>query len=99
MPGLAWNLRRLRQERNWNRNKVMVIYLDDYRKAKAAKRVEVAEHYDEELLCANWNPAVRLIATSCFQTEQELSPQLPEDFSKIDAGVFLDRIYALASQI
>jgi hypothetical protein len=99
VPKLAWNLRRLGQEQNWNRNKVMVIYLDDYRKAKAAKRVEVAEHYDEELLCANWNPAVRLIATSCFQTEQELSPQLPEDFSKIDAGVFLDRIYALASQI
>ncbi|UCF74529.1 MAG: hypothetical protein JSU71_09575 [Betaproteobacteria bacterium] len=77
----------------------MIIMLDDYRKAKATKHVEVAKRYDKELLCVNWNPAVRLIAMSCFQTEQELSPQLPEDFSKIDAGVFLDRVYALASQI
>jgi len=77
----------------------MVIFLDDYRNARAAKHVEVSERYDEELLCVNWNPAVRLIAMSCFQTEQELSPQLPEDLSTIDAGVFLDRIYALASQI
>jgi hypothetical protein len=77
----------------------MVIYLDDYRKAKAAKRVEAAERYDEELLCVNWNPAVRLVAMSCFQTEQELSPKLPEDMSTIDAGAFLDRVYALASQI
>jgi len=77
----------------------MIIVLDDYRKAKAAKRAERSGRYDEELLCVNWNPAVRLIAMSCFQTEQEMSPQLPEDFSKIDAGVFLDRVYALASQI
>ena len=76
----------------------MVIYMDDYRKAKAAPRPEHSR-YDEELLCVNWNPAVRLIAMSCFQTEQELSPQLPEDLSSIDTGVFLDRIYALASQI
>jgi len=77
----------------------MIIVLDDYRNAKAARRPEPALRYDEELLCVNWNPAVRLIAMSCFQTEQELSPQLPEDFSGIDAGIFLDRIYALASQI
>jgi len=77
----------------------MIIVLDDYRNAKAARRLEKAERYDEELLCVNWNPAVQLVAMSCFQTEQELSPQLPEDWSNIDAGVFLDRIYALASQI
>ena len=77
----------------------MIIVLDDYRNAKAARRRDTAEHYEEQLLCVNWNPAVRLIAMSCFQTEQELSPQLPEDLSSIDTGVFLDRIYALASQI
>lgn len=77
----------------------MIIVLDDYRNAKAARRLEKVERYDEELLCVNWNPAVQLVAMSCFQTEQELSPPLPEDFSSIDAGVFLDRIYALASQI
>ena len=77
----------------------MIISLDEYRKAKEAKRVTPAQRRDEELLCVNWNPAVSLIAMSCFQTERELSPQLPDDFSKIDADAFLDRVYALASQI
>ena len=77
----------------------MIISLDDYRKAKEAKRAAPVQRYDEELLCVNWNPAVSLIAMSCFQTDQELSPQLPEDFSKIDTDVFLDRVYALASQV
>ena len=77
----------------------MIISLDEYRKAKEAKRAGKAQRYDEELLCVNWNPAVSLMAMTCFQTERELSPELPEDFSKIDAGAFLDRVYALASQI
>lgn len=77
----------------------MVIYLDDYRKARAAARVAPAQRYDEELLCVNWNPAVSLVALSCFQSDQELSPQLPEDLSTVDAGAFLDRVYALASQV
>lgn len=76
----------------------MVIYMDDYRKAQA---LNVAGHhrYDEELLCANWNPAVRILAMSCYQTTQELSPELPEDFSSIDADAFLGRVYALATQV
>lgn len=77
----------------------MIISLDEYRRAKEAKRATPAQRRDEELLCVNWNPAVSLIAMSCFQTERELSPQLPDDFSKIDADAFLDRVYALASQI
>ena len=36
---------------------------------------------------------------SCYQTEQELSPQLPEDFSAVDVPAFLDRVYALATQV
>lgn len=75
----------------------MVIYLDDYRKAKAAQPAQA--RYDEDLLCANWNPAVGLVAMSCYQTERELSPQLPEDFSNVDVPAFLDRVYALATQI
>ena len=76
----------------------MVIYMDEYRKAQA---MDVAKHgqYDEELLCVNWNPAIRVLAMSCYQTEQELSPQLPEDFSKTDAEAFLNRVYALATQV
>ena len=76
----------------------MVIYMDDYRKAKSVKHAE-GSRYDEELLCVNWNPAVSLIARSCYQTPQELSPQLPEDFSTVDMTAFMNRVYALASQI
>jgi len=75
----------------------VVIYMDDYRKAQAMN-VAGRHRYDEELLCANWNPAVRTLALSRYQTTQELSPELPEDFSKIDADAFLDRVYALATQ-
>jgi len=76
----------------------MLIYLDDYRKVKSAKRVDYSSRYDEELLCVNWNPAVRLVAMSCYQTPRELSPELPEDSAMIDPA-FMNRIYALASQI
>jgi len=76
----------------------MVIYMDDYRKAQD---MNVTRHgrYDEELLCVNWNPALRVLAMSCHQTTEELSPQLPENFSNIDAEAFLDRVYALATQV
>ena len=76
----------------------MVIYMDDYRKAKEAD-VADQSRYDEELLCVNWNPAIRVIAMSCYQTTEELSPQLPEDFSNLDAEAFLQRVYALATQV
>jgi len=36
---------------------------------------------------------------SCYQTEQEFSPQLPEDFASVDVKAFLDRVYALATQV
>jgi len=76
----------------------MVIYMDDYRKAKAVKCPEHSR-YDEELLCVNWNPAIGVIAMSCYQTEQELSPQLPDDFASVDVKSFLERVYALATQV
>jgi len=76
----------------------MVIYMDDYRKAQESL-VDQHRRYDEALMCMNWNPAISVIATSCCQTAEELSPQLPEDFSTIDAAAFLDRVYALATQV
>lgn len=76
----------------------MIIYMDDYRKAKALK-LPARRRYDEELMCVNWNPAIGVIAMSCYQTAQELSPELPEDLATVDVDAFLDRVYALASQI
>ena len=75
----------------------MLIYLDDYRNAKSAKFVR-RSRYDEELLCANWNPAVSMIALSCDPTLREPSPTLPEDTAMVEQG-FMDRVYALATQI
>lgn len=77
----------------------MVIYMDQYRKARALKTVATAHYYDEEKLCVNGNPAVKVIAMPIAQNPNELSPQLPEDFAKVDVEIFQDRICALASQI
>ena len=74
----------------------MVIYMDDYRKAQTAK---LAVHCrDEELLCVNWNPAFGAVALSCYQTPQELSPQLPDENAGLPSA-FMTRVSALASQI
>ena len=76
----------------------MLIYLDDYRRAKAPQPASYGR-YDEELLCVNWNPAVSVVALSSYQTRKELSPELPEDFRAIDMRAFMSRVYALATQI
>ena len=85
----------------WNRTLLpevaMLIYLDDYRRAKSAKRIE-RSRLDDELQCVNWNPAFGVIKLSCFQRRHELSPELPEDSAKLET-VFMNRAYALASQI
>ncbi|HKU71472.1 MAG TPA: hypothetical protein VJQ51_11595 [Burkholderiales bacterium] len=74
----------------------MVIYLDNYRKARAAPLP--ALRAEEQLLCVNWNPAFGPIALSCYQTPQELSPELPEEKDLVTPD-FMTRVYALASQI
>jgi hypothetical protein len=76
----------------------MVIFMKDCRQSKTAKRTERVRRYDEELLFANWNPAVELIPMSCRQSIQKLGSQRPEDFTDFDVKEFLDRVYALASQ-
>jgi hypothetical protein len=95
---LAWILQSNGQGSNFDVEAAVVIYMDDYRKAKALK-LPARHRYDEELMCVNWNPAIGVIAMSCYQTAQELSPELPEDLATVDVDAFLDRVYALASQI
>ena len=75
----------------------MVIQMNDYRKVKTVKPAAQAG-IDEEALCVNWNPAFRVVALSCYQTPQELSPKLPEDYAVVEPA-FINRVYALASQI
>ena len=75
----------------------MVINFNDYRKAKAAKAP--AARRDDELLCVNWSPAYAVVALSCYQTPQEMSPQLPDEFEGLDMTAFMGRLRALSSQI
>ena len=95
---LAWNMRRTSFERVSSWEPAMIIFMKKCRKSKTVKRAELVRRYDEELLFANWNPAVGLIPMSCRQSFQKLGPQHPEDLTDFDAKEFLDRVYELASQ-
>lgn len=79
----------------------MIINMNDFRKAKAAKSTSTSAsaQRDSELLCVNWSPAYAVVALSCYQTPQELSPQLPDEFDNIDMTAFMARLRALSSQI
>lgn len=77
----------------------VVIYLDEYRKAKAAHALAQHSRYSEELLCVNWNPPVSTAVLFPYQGPQALSPELPYDFASIDIDAFIERVYGLASQI
>jgi hypothetical protein len=75
----------------------MVININDYRKSKAVKAPGARR--DGELMCVNWSPAYAVVALSCYQTPQEMSPQLPDEFEGIDMTAFMGRLRALSSQI
>ncbi|HEY7741654.1 MAG TPA: hypothetical protein VIA19_01300 [Burkholderiales bacterium] len=79
----------------------MVIDMKEYRKAKTQKTssASASAERDSELLCVNWSPAYAVVALSCYQTPQELSPQLPDEFEGIDMTAFMGRLRALSSQI
>lgn len=76
----------------------MVIYLDQYRKAKTITMAGM-QHHAEAKLCVNGTSAIGVIAMPNAQGWNELSPQLPEDFCTVDIDALYDRVYALASQI
>ncbi len=76
----------------------MLIYLDEYRKAKAARAL-VRERYSEELLCVNSSSVVGISTLFSYQHPAQRSPDLPHDFTSIDVDRFVDRARALASQI
>lgn len=51
--------------------------------------------YDEELLCANWNPVLDLIEWSCAKSFDDVSRDRGKDLSDSDIDAFLNRIYSL----
>ncbi len=76
----------------------MVIYMDEFRAANSAP-VEWLRNgtYGDEIMHANWNPAVLQIVPET--TSATPSPELPDDMSTVDVDAFLGRVYALATLI
>jgi len=78
---LAWNLQQLGQETSANWAHAMVICLHRYWMLKEAQRLAPVAGYDEEPLCANWNPEVPPLLQSNCQTE--LGPRLQRNKTDI----------------
>ena len=76
----------------------MVIYIDQYRTAKSEPAQWLKNGtYGDEVMQAEWNPAVIEILHE--PALSALSPELPDQMSKVDAEGFLGRVYGLASLI
>lgn len=75
----------------------MIIYLDDYRKAKAIKPT-INTTYQDELLCVNWNPAVAITPISMTRAVSAEDPEFI-DTAILDTTEFMAQTYALATQI
>lgn len=54
-----------------------------------------AGRYDDELLCANWNPVIDLVEWSCSKTLDDTSSDAGKDFGDTDIDALLNRIYRL----
>lgn len=62
---------------------------------KNTAQAEADSRYGEELLCANWNPVIDLLAWSCGRTAAEASRGDAQALREEDADAFLGRIYTL----
>ena len=49
--------------------------------------------YGEELLAANWNPVVELLARSCGITREQATREARENMSDSEVDGFLNRVY------
>jgi hypothetical protein len=76
----------------------MVIYLDQHRAPNATSDSgSKNDTYGDEIMNSNWNPAA--VYMSCDVGQRAITPELPDDASAIDVDAFLDKVYALATQI
>ncbi len=53
--------------------------------------------YDDELLSANWNPVIDLLAWSCGNTLSRVKEDASDAMSDSDIDAFLTRIYTHAT--
>lgn len=73
----------------------MIIYLDQYRKAKNTSEVETAEM---RRLFGNTVPKLN-IAEIQYEARRSAGPRLPDSFDGVDAREIRMSAYALATQI
>lgn len=76
----------------------MVIYLDGYRIAKAA-RDAAQKRAEAACMWVDCGPLVALAAHFGCPPQHEMDPQLPNDLTPAERGPFLDLVYAIASRI
>ena len=53
--------------------------------------------YDDALLCANWNPALELLAWAGTRTPDNASPSSSQRPAEEDPAAFLHRVYLLGA--
>ena len=56
-----------------------------------------ASRYDDELLCANWNPVIALVEWSCAKPAAESCHTASRDIREDDAEAFLGRFYTFGA--
>ena len=76
----------------------MVIQMGQNRTGTNAPPIGLrSEDYEDEILNAGWNPAVPYLINDVARCSR--TPEQPEEQSAMDVDAFLDRVYALATQI
>lgn len=75
----------------------MLIFLNDFRKKK--EDPSSGRDYSDEVMCANWNPAIEHIPLTTRGCALQAALPASEDFAVEDPEAFLNRVYALATQI
>lgn len=81
----------------WNNKNVhtaMLIFLNDVRKHK--QREKSQPEYSDEVLSANWNPAIEHIPLTAHGCTFTAAMPPAGDFAVEDPETFLNRVYALA---
>lgn len=67
------------------------------RDGEEAPQADEESRYGEELLSANWNPVIDLLAWSCGKTLDDVSRKSGNDMTQSDIDTFLCRIYTLGA--
>jgi hypothetical protein len=75
----------------------MTTFADSYDLVQSASVAESG--YDDDLLLANWNPALQVLATFRGAGQGDSGSNAARDAIEGDIDGFLDRVYALATHI